>query len=61
MELIVFGLNHKTAPVSVREKLALNENQVQLLDSLFVQDSDIEEAYILSTCNRTEFHLMVNE
>lgn len=56
MTLIAIGINYNTAPVSIRERLAfpaeiLNHSLQQLW-----QSKHIEEAAILSTCNRTEFY-----
>lgn len=54
MPLLAFGINHKTAPVNVRERVAFNPQDLvgalQQLTSL----PHIHEAAILSTCNRTE-------
>ncbi|TAL66028.1 MAG: glutamyl-tRNA reductase [Legionella sp.] len=56
MVFVACGLNHKTAPIDVREKVALpaamHESQLQSLLSL----SAVNEATILSTCNRTEIY-----
>lgn len=56
MVFIACGLNHKTAPLNVREKVALsNGTQDNLLSSL-VDLAVVNEAAILSTCNRTEIY-----
>ncbi|VAW61000.1 Glutamyl-tRNA reductase [hydrothermal vent metagenome] len=56
MSIITLGLNHKTAPVNVRERLAFSpENLAQAVKSLSALKS-IKEAAILSTCNRTELY-----
>ncbi len=56
MVFIVCGLNHKTAPLNVRETLAHSpEKQKTLLDTL-LDEPDINEAVMLSTCNRTELY-----
>ena len=56
MVFVVFGLNHKTAPIDVREKVALSPaTQDSLLNSL-LNLSSVNEAIILSTCNRTEIY-----
>lgn len=56
MAFIACGLNHKTAPIDVRETLALTlEQQKALLDAL-LDVPQINEAAILSTCNRTELY-----
>ncbi len=53
MKLAVAGINHKTAPVHVREQLAFSADQIPsaLLD---MQARGAEEVFILSTCNRVE-------
>lgn len=56
MVFVACGLNHKTAPLSVREKIASNSaKQNELLQSL-TNLSMVNEAAILSTCNRTEIY-----
>lgn len=52
--LFAFGLNHKTAPVEVREKLFVNEKEVPELLGQFKRY--LSECVILSTCNRTEIY-----
>ncbi len=51
-EIVLLGVNHKTAPVEVREKLALKEEETPLL--LFSQLPSCREVVFLSTCNRVE-------
>lgn len=54
MPLILVGLNHRTAPIEVRERLSFDEpSAAGFLDSAR-QVSDIRGASILSTCNRVE-------
>lgn len=58
MQLLVIGLNHKTAPVALREQLAFVAEDLPIaLDELkqFTQG-----AMILSTCNRTELYILVD-
>lgn len=52
--LFAFGLNHKTAPIEVREKLYIHENEVRELLALLKET--LSECVILSTCNRTEIY-----
>jgi glutamyl-tRNA reductase len=54
MTFQLLGVNHKTAPVEVRERLAIPESR--LADALrrFIQYPGVEEGMILSTCNRVE-------
>ena len=60
-DLLAIGVSHKTAPVAVRERLALNETRA----AEFVRDlhgaSEIQEVVALSTCNRTELYLVVDD
>lgn len=54
--LLTLGLNHNTAPIEVREKLVFSPERLsQSLQSL-TNLSSVEEAAILSTCNRTEIY-----
>jgi len=56
MSIITLGLNHKTAPVDIRERLAFSpESLAQAVKSLSSL-GNIKEAAILSTCNRTELY-----
>lgn len=56
MTLFVFGINHTTAPVDVREKLAFAPEITATALHQLVAQSAVSEAAILSTCNRTEVY-----
>lgn len=57
MRLVVIGLNHKTAPVALRERLALVGDEVTVaLDQL---KGFTDGSVIVSTCNRTEIYALV--
>jgi glutamyl-tRNA reductase len=60
-ELLAIGISHKTAPVEVRERLALTDARAVE----FVRDlhgaPEIQEVVALSTCNRTELYLVVDD
>lgn len=57
MTLIALGINHKTAPVELREKVAFTpDSLVEALSSLKSFDG-VEESVIVSTCNRTELYV----
>jgi glutamyl-tRNA reductase len=59
--LMVIGLNHRTAPVAVRERFWMSESQrLEALREL-LQAEGIEEVIVLATCNRTEFLLWAND
>ena len=60
-QLHAFGLNHESAPVAIREKIAFSqEHLIPALGSLR-QETRAEEAVILSTCNRTEIYCKTAE
>lgn len=56
MTILALGINHKTASVSLREKVAFVENKRQLAFEQIRQQNLAESAVILSTCNRTELY-----
>jgi glutamyl-tRNA reductase len=56
MVFVACGLNHKTAPLNVREKVALPVAMQDDLLSSLVNLPTVNEAAILSTCNRTEIY-----
>ena len=55
MNLNIIGLNHKTAPLGLREKLVFHADQIShaLLD---LKSNKVSQVAILSTCNRTEIY-----
>lgn len=59
MPFLAVGIEHKTAPLEVRERLALDTDGVALANATLAADSLIDEVVILSTCNRTELYLFV--
>lgn len=61
MQLIVLGLNHKTAPVAVRECFSVSEEQTRLALRHLHLCENISECLLLSTCNRTEVYAVVDE
>ncbi|MBW1988983.1 MAG: glutamyl-tRNA reductase [Deltaproteobacteria bacterium] len=54
MDLILVGLNHKTAPVRLRESLAFDRGQAAAAVAELVRTEPLAEALLLSTCNRVE-------
>jgi glutamyl-tRNA reductase len=55
MNFLLTGVNHKSAPVDVRERFAIPEKRLPEAVQHFAQYPGIEEALIVSTCNRVEF------
>ena len=58
MSIIAVGINHKTAPVAVREKISFNPDQLSSALKELLTEANCQEAAILSTCNRTELYLV---
>jgi len=61
MPFHILGLNHTTAPVEIREQVAYSGDDVSRALGALLQLQGIDEAVILSTCNRTEFYLETDE
>jgi glutamyl-tRNA reductase len=61
MLLQIFGLNHNTAPVQIRERIIFSGDNVTRALSQLLNLDGIEEVVLLSTCNRTEFYVISNE
>jgi glutamyl-tRNA reductase len=60
MSLLALGINHKTAPVKIREQLSFAPDTIpDALKDLTAQEA-VDEAVILSTCNRTELYCQLN-
>ncbi len=59
MQLIVLGLNHKTAPVEVRERFNFSNDRVASILRRLRNYDNIPEAMLLSTCNRTELYMVM--
>lgn len=57
MELVCLGLNHKTAPVEVRERFAVGNTKLGEASQNLLEMAEVPEGVVISTCNRTEFYL----
>lgn len=61
MHIIVVGLSHKTAPVEVREKLAVPDSRMGEALSRLCSYPGVKEGLLLSTCNRVEVYAVVED
>jgi glutamyl-tRNA reductase len=61
MNLVVVGISHKKAPLELRERFVLNERNIPEALRRLQCETEIEEAVIISTCNRVEFVLVAFE
>jgi glutamyl-tRNA reductase len=60
-ELLLLGTSHKTAPLAVRERVALPEGRAEAFLHELAEHPEIREAVVLSTCNRTELFVVVSD
>ena len=56
MPIVVIGLSHRSSPVTVRERFAFAEARVPATLALMKESKLVDEAVILSTCNRVEIY-----
>ena len=61
MHIVVVGLSHKTAPVEIREKLAIPESRMGEALNRLCSYQGVREGILLSTCNRVEVYAVVDE
>ncbi len=61
MALFLFGINHKTAPVEIRERVAFTQERLPQAFADLKNRQWVSEAAILSTCNRTELYCGLDE
>ncbi|HNG57987.1 MAG TPA: glutamyl-tRNA reductase, partial [Solirubrobacterales bacterium] len=59
-EVLALGLSHKTAPLELRERLALPEGRAARLMAELTDSGDASEATVISTCNRTEIYVFAH-
>ncbi|OKH83871.1 glutamyl-tRNA reductase [Mycobacterium sp. ST-F2] len=60
MSVLLFGVSHRSAPVSVIEQLSTDEAEQAKIIELLLQSSLVTEAMVLSTCNRVEVYAVVD-
>jgi glutamyl-tRNA reductase len=56
MEIVLVGLNHRTAPVEVRERVSFNAEQARRAAAELRARGILQETLVLSTCNRSEVY-----
>jgi len=61
MRICHIGLNHKTAPVELRERLAVSEKDIAKILQSKISRPSIREASLLSTCNRVEMTVVTHD
>ena len=58
-QFVVIGLNHKTAPVELRERFTVSSSKLPALLSAFTDSTGLASCVCLSTCNRTELYTLL--
>lgn len=61
MQLVVLGLNYKTVPVAVREQFSISADSARSGLQHLDEQEGIQEAVVLSTCNRTEIYAVLED
>lgn len=61
MQLAVLGLNHKTAPVVVRERFSIAKDKIRISLQEMDKYQGLHEVVVLSTCNRSELYAVIDE
>ncbi|HDY85528.1 MAG TPA: glutamyl-tRNA reductase, partial [Methylophaga sp.] len=61
MQFVTYGINHNTAPISIRENIAFNADVLPAALASLKQQPYVVEAVILSTCNRTEIYCYIDD
>ena len=56
MEILLIGLNHRTAPLELRERIAFSPDQARRASTELRERGILEETLVLSTCNRSELY-----
>ena len=61
MRLQILGLNHNTAPVEIREQVVFAGEDIGSALARLKDFDGVDEAVLLSTCNRTEFYVITTD
>jgi glutamyl-tRNA reductase len=61
MRLQILGLNHNTAPIEIREQVVFAGDEVSQACERLIDIDGVDEAVLLSTCNRTEFYVITSD
>jgi len=58
MQIVLLGINHKTAALETREKMAFTDKHIKQALTCLRREGTVEQCVILSTCNRTEIYAL---
>ena len=61
VKILLYGVSHKTTPIEIREHYTIEENRIPEQLAEVLSFPGVKEAVILSTCNRTEYYLYIDQ
>lgn len=61
MSIVVFGVNHRTSPLALLERVTINDDALPKMVHGLMAQPNIREAVVLSTCNRTEVYAVAEK
>lgn len=61
LKILLYGVSHKTTPIEIRENYTIEEQKIPEQLAEIKSFSGVEETVILSTCNRTEYYLYIDQ
>lgn len=61
MSIVVFGVNHRTSPLSLLERVSISDDAIPKMVHGLMAQPNIREAVVLSTCNRTEVYAVAEK
>jgi len=56
MSILVLGINHRSGPLGLLERVTISENELPKAIQTLVERDNLREAVVISTCNRTEVY-----
>ena len=60
MSMALIGINHENTNVNIRSKWNFNADETKVILNNLLKESIVSEAFLLSTCNRTELYFCDN-
>lgn len=61
LKILLYGVSHRTTPIEIREHYTIEENKIPEQLTNVLSFPGVKEAVILSTCNRTEYYLYIDQ
>ena len=61
MKILLYGVSHQTTPIEIRERYTIKEDDVPKQLTEIKAFNGVSEVVILTTCNRTEYYLYIDQ